>query len=217
MKGDKIKANVLSIQMIPNAEKELLRALHAPDHLPSLGILTTDLDDVSYAAMDEATKESNVRVIYAKSMYAGALNASTKLAGEFIGILAGQSPEDIKCGLKTAVYYMEQEAFFYSADDENRVTYFAHCISQTGSYLSEVAGIPKGQPIAYLIGPPNEAICGLDEALKRAGVHMKVFYGPPTETNFAGGLLTGSREDCEEACSAFSEIINRISDNPKIF
>lgn len=147
MKGDKIKANVLSIQMIPNAEKELLRALHAPDHLPSLGILTTDLDDVSYAAMDEATKESNVRVIYAKSMYAGALNASTKLAGEFIGILAGQSPEDIKCGLKTAVYYMEQEAFFYSADDENRVTYFAHCISQTGSYLSEVAGIPKGQPI----------------------------------------------------------------------
>ena len=63
MKGDKIKANVLSIQMIPNAEKELLRALHAPDHLPSLGILTTDLDDVSYAAMDEATKESNVRVL----------------------------------------------------------------------------------------------------------------------------------------------------------
>ena len=33
---------------------------------------------------------------------------------------------------------------------------------------------------------------GLDAALKAADVRLCVFYGPPSETNFGGGLLTGS-------------------------
>lgn len=217
MRGDPIRATVLSIQEIPGAVDSLLKELSAPPGCRSLGIITTDIDDVSYAALDEATKKADVTVAYAHSMYAGSKNASTRLAGEFIGILAGKTPEDVKSGLAAAVEYIENDACFYSADQENSVLYFAQCISRTGSYLSQIAGIREGQALAYLIAPPNEAICGLDEALKAAEVELKVFYGPPTETNFAGGLLTGEQSACQAACAAFAETVVRVADKPRRF
>ena len=203
--------------MIPNADPMLREALNLREDERSLGLLTTDCDDVSYAALDEATKKAEVRVAYARSMYAGAANASTKLAGEFIGILAGRNPAEVRSGLDAAILYIEQDACFYSANEDDSIVYFAHCISRTGSYLSEAAGVPEGTAMAYLIAPPLEAMVGLDAALKAAQVEMKVFYGPPSETNFAGGLLTGEQAACKAACEAFAESVNKIADAPLIY
>lgn len=217
MKHDKIKTTVLSVKMIPNADLMLREALNLKEDERSLGLITTDCDDVSYAALDEATKKAEVRVAYARSMYAGAANASTKLAGEFIGILAGRNPAEVRSGLDAAIQYIEQDACFYSANAEDSIVYFAHCISRTGSYLSEAAGVREGTAMAYLIAPPLEAMVGLDAALKAAQVELKVFYGPPSETNFAGGLLTGEQAACKAACEAFAESVNNIADNPLIY
>lgn len=217
MKNDLIKTNILSIKIIPNASISLIKALKISKSYCSLGIITTDCDDVSYAALDEATKKSDVKVVYAKSMYAGASNASTKLAGEFIGILAGPSVDEVKSGLEAVVTYIENDACFYSADDNDDIIYFAHCISKSGSYLSKIAKVEEGTPMAYLIAPPMEAIYALDSALKEADVTMKVFYGPPTETNFAGALLVGDQAACKEACEAFSRSVRYVADNPLIY
>ena len=217
MKYDQMKTTVLSVKMIPNADRMLRDALNLREDERSLGLLTTDCDDVSYAALDEATKKAEVRVAYARSMYAGAGNASTKLAGEFIGILAGRNPAEVKSGLDAAIMYIERDACFYSANDEDSIVYFAHCISRTGSYLSSEAGVPEGTAMAYLIAPPLEAMVGLDAALKAAQVELKVFYGPPSETNFAGGLLTGDQAACKAACEAFAETVNKIADQPLVF
>ena len=217
MKHDKIKTTVLSVKIIPNADPMLREALNRREDERSLGLITTDCDDVSYAALDEATKKAEVRVAYARSMYAGAANASTKLAGEFIGILAGRNPAEVRSGLDAAILYIEQDACFYSANSDDSIVYFAHCISRTGSYLSEAAGVREGTAMAYLIAPPLEAMVGLDAALKAAQVEMKVFYGPPSETNFAGGLLTGEQAACKAACEAFAESVNKIADNPLIY
>ena len=217
MKHDQMKTTVLSVKMIPNADKMLRDALNLREDERSLGLLTTDCDDVSYAALDEATKKAEVRVAYARSMYAGAGNASTKLAGEFIGILAGRNPAEVKSGLDAAIMYIERDACVYSANDEDSIVYFAHCISRTGSYLSSEAGVPEGTAMAYLIAPPLEAMVGLDAALKAAQVELKVFYGPPSETNFAGGLLTGDQAACKAACEAFAETVNKIADQPLVF
>ena len=217
MKHDKMKTTVLSVKMIPNADPMLREALNLREDERSLGLLTTDCDDVSYAALDEATKKAEVRVAYARSMYAGAANASTKLAGEFIGILAGRNPAEVRSGLDAAILYIEQDACFYSANEDDSIVYFAHCISRTGSYLSEAAGVPEGTAMAYLIAPPLEAMVGLDAALKAAQVEMKVFYGPPSETNFAGGLLPGEQAACIAACEAFAESVNKIADAPLIY
>ena len=217
MRGDAIKATVLSVQMVPNADPVLLEKLQLPRQLRSLGIITTDCDDVSYAALDEATKKANVRVAYARSMYAGAGNASTKLAGEFIGILAGEDPAEVRSGLEAAARFVREDASFFSANDEDSIVYFAHCISRTGSYLSAGAEVPEGTAMAYLIAPPAEAIVGLDAAMKAADVEMRVFYGPPSETNFAGGLLTGDQAACKAACAAFADAVCRVADRPVEF
>lgn len=217
MKHDPLKTKVLSVRIIPNADRALLDALDVPDYYRSLGILTTDCDDVSYTALDEATKKARVDVVYAKSMYAGAANANTALAGEFIGILAGDNPEEVRSGLDAAILYIENDACFYSANDEDSIAYFAHCISRTGSYLSQMADVPEGTAMAYLIAPPLEAMVALDAALKAADVEMKSFFGPPTETNFAGGLLVGDQAACKAACEAFADMVNQVADDPTAY
>ena len=214
MLGSPMKTTVLSVRIIPNADPMLLQKLDIPQGHRSLGIFTTDCDDVSYAALDEATKKADVQVAYARSMYAGAANANTALAGEFIGILSAENPAEIRSGLEAALSYIENDACFFSANDDDSVVYFAQCISRTGSYLSKAANVPEGTAMAYLIAPPLEAMVGLDAALKAAQVEMKVFYGPPSETNFAGGLLTGDQAACRAACEAFAEAVCGIAASP---
>jgi ethanolamine utilization protein EutL len=217
LKGDKMLTKILGVRIIPNADHMLLEKLDVPKYVRSLGIITTDCDDVSYAALDEATKKANVTVVYARSMYAGSTNASTLLAGEFIGILGAPDPAQVKSGVEAAISFIENDAAFISANDDDSIVYFNCCISRTGSYLSKEAKVPEGTAMAYLIAPPMEAVCGMDAALKAAEVEMKVFYGPPTETNFAGGLLVGDQAACKAACEAFANEINGIAEKPKVY
>ncbi len=217
MAGKQLNTKILAVRIIPNADPMLLKNLDVRPGDKSLGIFTTDCDDVSYTAVDEATKKADVHVAYAKSMYAGSGNASTALAGEFIGILSGPDPEEVRSGLQAAFSLIENDAHFYEANEEGTVVYFAHCISRTGTYLSKQAGVPEGTPMAYLIAPPLEASVGLDAALKAADVELSLYYGPPTETNFAGGLLTGSQASCQAACDAFADAVCRIADDPLVY
>ncbi|MEG2251923.1 MAG: ethanolamine utilization microcompartment protein EutL [Clostridia bacterium] len=205
---------MLSIRVIANLEPELRERLRLPAGARSIGLLTCDSDDVGYTAIDEATKKAEVSVCYATSMYAGASNASTKLAGEFLGILAGATPAEVESGLRAARHFVEHEACFYSANEDDSILYYAHCISRTGLYLSSVAGIATGAPLAYLIAPPLESVYGVDQALKAASVRVVDFYGPPSNTNFGGALLTGTQSDCMAACSAFEQAVLRIADVP---
>lgn len=214
MRNDPLKVTVLSVKLIPNVDDALREKLCLQEGHRSLGMITTDCDDVGYTALDEATKKAEVSVAYAKSFYGGAANANSKLAGEFIGILSGPTPAEVRSGINAAIDFIENDACFYSANDEDSIAYYAHCVSRSGSYLSGVAGVEEGQAIAYLIAPPIEAMYALDAALKAADVQMAAFYGPPSETNFGGGLLTGSQSACKAACDAFAEAVKYVADNP---
>ncbi|WP_300668688.1 ethanolamine utilization microcompartment protein EutL [Desulfoluna sp.] len=214
MKGDALKSKVLSVKMIPNVDQAMVGELTLPPEHRSLGMLTCDIDDVGYTAVDEATKKADVRVVYAKSCYGGAVNANTRLAGEFIAILSGPNPAEVKSGLNAAIDFIEKDACFYSCNEDDSICYYAHCISRSGSFLSGEAKIPEGEAMAYLIAPPIEAVYAVDAALKAADVKMAVFYGPPSETNFGGALLTGSQSACKAACDAFGEAVQHVADHP---
>lgn len=217
MKGDKIPVTLLSCQMIANVSPALAKELVLGPRHKALGLISTDCDDATYLALDEATKASDVDVVYAKSLYAGAANASTKLAGEVIGILAGPSPSEVESGLRAATDFLQSGAGFQCANDEGDIVYLAHCQSRTGSYLSQVANVKQGEAIAYLIAPPVEAMMGLDAAMKASDVEMTAFFAPPSETNFAGGLLTGTQSACLAACDAFRRAVEAVAANPKEF
>lgn len=214
MKNEAIRATVLGVKIISNVSPDLVEAFNLAPHQKSLGILTADIDDVTYTALDEATKAADVEIVYAKSMYGGSANANTKLAGEVIGIMAGPSPAEIRSGLNAALDFIENGASFTSANEDDTIVYYTHCISRTGSYLSKSANIKEGEPIAYLIAPPLEAMYALDAALKAADVKLVTFYGPPSETNFGGALLTGSQSACKAACDAFAAAVQFVADNP---
>ncbi|HBF3048831.1 TPA: ethanolamine utilization microcompartment protein EutL [Clostridioides difficile] len=217
MKNDVIRPNILGIKIISNISPEMAQKLELKSHHKSLGLITADCDDVTYTALDEATKASEVDVVYAKSMYAGAANASTKLAGEVLGIIAGPSPAEVRSGLNAVVDFLEYGATFISANDDDSIAYYSHCVSRTGTYLSEVAGIREGEALAYLVAPPLEAMYALDAAMKAADVKMCELFAPPTETNFGGALLTGSQSACKAACDAFAEAVKSVADNPTGF
>ena len=215
MTNDLIPVNILATHTIANVSESLAARLSLPEGHRSIGIITTDCDDVTYCALDEATKSAAVEVVYGRSLYAGAANASTKYAGEVIGILAGPNPAEVQSGLRSAVSFIQDGAGFRSANEDDSVVYFAHTVSRTGTYLSQTAGVREGEALAYLIAPPLEAVVGLDEAMKAADVELVALYEPPSETNFGGGLLTGTQSACNAAAAAFAEAVKSVAARPR--
>lgn len=201
---------VLSVRYLANASPSLCQALGAPKGYPSLGLLTTDCDDATYIALDEATKASEVTVAYGRSFYAGASNASTPNAGEVIGILAGQTPGAVRSGMEAALAALERLGF----QEVNNVPYLAHTVSSVGDFLAKEAGVPVGSALAYLIAPPLEGMYAMDAALKAADVKLCKLYSPPSETNFGGGLLSGTQSACDAACAAFAAAVTEVAARP---
>ncbi len=206
-----IPVKVLAVRYLASASPSLCKALGAPKGYPCLAMLTTDSDDATYIALDAATKAADVKVCYSRSFYAGAANASTPYAGEVIGILAGPTPGAVRSGMEAALSELERVGFEQVQD----VPYLAHTVSRTGSYLSKEAGVPEGSAIAYLIAPPLESMYAMDSALKAADVTLCKLYTPPSETNFGGGLLTGTQSACQAACAAFAAAVAEVAQRPQ--
>ncbi len=205
-----IPVKILALQYIPNAAKSVCKALGVPAATPSLGLISTDCDDATYIALDEATKAADVAVVYGRSLYAGAANASTPYAGEVIGILAGATPGAVRSGMEAAVEALQRIGF----DEVDGVPYLAHTVSACGTFLAKEAGVKQGEALAYLIAPPLESIVGLDAALKASDVKLCKLYEPPSETNFGGGLLSGTQSACDAACAAFAKAVAGIANAP---
>ena len=206
-----IPVQVLAVRYLASADANICAALGAPGGYRSLAMLTTDCDDATYIALDAATKAADVQVIYAKSFYAGAANASTPYAGEVLGILAAATPAAVKSGMAAAMSALSEIGF----EEIQGVPYLAYTVSSCGTFLAKEAGVQVGSPLAYLIAPPLESMYAMDAALKAADVELCKLYSPPSETNFGGGLLTGTRSSCQAACDAFAAAVADIAAKPK--
>ena len=205
-----ITVKILAVRYLANASPALCRGLGAPIGFPSLGLLTTDCDDATYIALDAATKAAEVEVAYGRSFYAGAANASTPNTGEVIGILAGRTPGAVRSGMEAALSALRRVGF----EEVNKVPYLAHTVSSSGLFLAKEAGVTPGTALAYLIAPPLEGMYAMDAALKAADVELKKLYAPPSETNFGGGLLSGTQSACEAACAAFAQAVAEVAMRP---
>lgn len=202
-----IPVKVLAVRYLQNAA--LSQALGTDRKC--LAMVTTDCDDATFIALDAATKAADAEVVYAKSFYAGAANATQPYAGEVIGILGADTPGDARSAMEAALGALKTIGFAESGG----VSYLAHTVSSAGSFLSAEAGVPLGSALAYLIAPPLESLYGLDAALKAADVKLCCFYGPPSQTNFGGGLLTGTQSACDAACQAFRQSVEEVARFPK--
>ena len=202
-----IPVKILAVRYLQNAA--LSSALGTEKKC--LAMVTADCDDATYIALDEATKAADAEVVYARSFYAGAANATQPYAGEVIGILGADTPPDAASAMDAALSALEKVGF----EEYRGVSFLAHTVSSVGSFLAEEAGVPIGSALAYLIAPPLESVVGLDAALKAADVRLCKFYDPPSQTNFGGGLLTGTQSACTAACQAFREAVMEVADSPR--
>ena len=92
--------------------------------------------------------------------------------------------------------------------------YLAHTVSSVGTFLSKEAGVPVGSALAYLIAPPLEGMYAMDAAMKAADVKLCKLYAPPSETNFGGGLMSGTQSACDAACGAFASAVAEAAERP---
>ena len=205
-----IPVKVLAVRYLANASRSLCTGLGVSGNLTSLGMLTTDCDDATYIALDASTKAAEVEVAYGQSFYAGAANASTPNAGEVIGILAGATPGAVRSGMEAAMGALQRLGF----EEADGVPYLAHTVSSVGTFLAKEAGVAVGSAIAYLIAPPLEGMYALDAALKAADVKLRKLYAPPSQTNFGGGLLSGTQSACDAACAAFAAAVKEVAARP---
>ena len=59
MKRDPLPAHVLATRLIPNVSQDMAKELGLSPEMKSLALITADSDDVTYTALDEATKKAD--------------------------------------------------------------------------------------------------------------------------------------------------------------
>jgi ethanolamine utilization protein EutL len=211
MKLEPLRPKILACRRLDQVDPQLARAFNLnPERHVAAGFITADQDDAMYVALDHGTKFADIDVVYAKSFYAGAAHASGPYSGEILGVIAGPHPDEVKEGLWAIRQALLESVCFYRFEGTTGPAFFPHVIGSLGRYLAPQAGVEPDTAMAYLIAPPLESMIGLDAALKVSSVTLSKFFGPPTETNFGGGYLTGDLYSVEAAAQAFTQAIEEI-------
>lgn len=210
----RVRPRVLANHLIAEVERSFAAELGLGAGHRSVALVTCDIDDALYVALDEATKAADVDVVLARSMYAGADHASGPFSGEAFGVLAAPDVDQARAGLRACVAHLADAVWFEQVAGAVSPAYFAHAVSSCGGFLSREAGVPRGTSLAYLIAPPLEATVGVEHALKQADVALAKWYPPPSETNYAGALLSGDQSAVLAATEAFRSAVHDIVRTP---
>ena len=104
-----VPVRVLASRIIPSVDPGLAAAFKLEPRHRALALFTSDSDDVSYIAIDEATKKAAVDVVYASSFMAG--RPTLRALFRRIYRTARRDPGMSKRGLCTAVDYAPRTAF----------------------------------------------------------------------------------------------------------
>lgn len=214
MRNEIIYPEILSMILIPQVTEDLKEALFLTEKHKSCAIMTATMDDLIFLTMDEATKKADVDVTYIGSFYGGGANASSKLQGEGIGIIAGETVSSVQAGID-AIYelYDSKQIYAVSCNEDNSICSLVYTVASVGSYFAKELNIPLGISMAYLAGPPVESVYATDAADKASGAKLVKYFTPPTVTNTGGAMFIGTQAECAAACEVFAEAIQEIADN----
>ncbi|HOX32920.1 MAG TPA: ethanolamine utilization microcompartment protein EutL [Spirochaetales bacterium] len=211
-----LKPEILAVRLIPNVHPDMAAAMKLEPGEKSVALFTSSIDDPLYIGGDEATKKAECRVASCVSHFAGGAYPSGPLAGEALLILAAPNPAEATAGINALLEFVDREIRYATIDKPPLHVWFSMTISRTGTFLSELAGVEPGQPIAYVVANPLESHYAIERALKAADVKVG-FYARNTETNNSSALLVGTQSACRAACAAFDEAVASVVANPMAF
>jgi ethanolamine utilization protein EutL len=210
-----IKPEILAVRLIANVHPDMAKALELRPEEKSLALFTCSIDDPLYIGGDEATKKADVRVASCVSHWAGGSYPSGPLAGEALLIMAAPNPAEATAGINAVLEFAE--SMRYASVDKPPVhVWLSMTISRSGTFLSELAGVPAGTSLAYVTANPLESHYAMERALKAADVKIGM-YTRHTETNNSGAIFYGTQSACRAACAAFDEAVFSVISNPTAF
>ena len=203
----RLHARVTRIKLIPNITDYHKKYLEIPQEHKSMGILACDMENVMYPALDHASKEANIKVVYSSSAYMGRSNLWAQVRGQVIGIITGANVADVKKGLDYIRVFIEKEAELYAFDEEERMLCYAHLMPRCGKHYRESYGIPRGMAAVHLATSPLENTYALDKALKAGNTRVAKLFDLPTKSNIGGAILYGSQEACRASLDAYMNAV----------
>ena len=95
-------------------------------------------------------------------------------------------------------------------------SFYAGAANATTPFAGEVIGILAAQTPGAVRSGMEAALAELERVgfEDAADVTLCKLYTPPSETNFGGGLLSGTQSACDAACGAFADAVAEIAASP---
>ncbi len=210
----RIHAHVTRIKLIPNITDYHKHFLEIPKDHNSMGLIACDVENVMYPALDHASKEANIKVVYCDCAYNGRDNLWASERGTIIGIITAKNVEDVRRGLDYTKYFIEEEAQLYAFDEEESMLCYAHLMPKCGKYYQQEYGIPQGMSAVHLATSPLQSTYALDVALKAGNTKVARLFDLPTKTNTGGAILYGTQEACRASLDAYLNAVEYCCSQP---
>lgn len=202
------------MKIIPQVTIYHKQFLDIPEDHTCLGLIASDVENIMYLALDDASKKANVKAIYSNSAYCGKNNVWATVRGQAVGMLTGKHVEDVRKGLGYAREFIEKDIEFYSFDEDESLICFGRLIPKIGTYYQDKYHLPANTAIAQLISSPVESMYALDKALKAGNVKIAELVLPPTKTNTGGAVVYGTESACRAARNTFLDEVEYCCMHP---
>ncbi len=209
-----IPLHIVMQKIIANVSSEQRRIWNVPEEHTSVGIISSDCEDVMWLAVDDATKKAKMKVLQIETVYGGVQYSSRKFGGEITAIISGPKVSDVKSALHYIKDYVENHSGNYVFDEEGTLGCYVDLVPRAGKYYQETLGVKEGESIAYLVSTPVESTYGIDKALKASNARLVELFDTPSRVNTGGAILAGSESACKAAVQAFMEAVEYCAFHP---
>lgn len=210
----RVDLHVVMQKVIANITPEQRRIWKVPKEHGSVGIISSDCEDVMWLAVDDATKKANFTVDQIETVYGGVAYSWSRYGGEITAIISGPKVSDVKSALMYIKDYVENHSGNYVLNEEGDLGYYVDLVPRAGKYYQKTLGVKEGESIAYLVSTPVESTYGIDKALKASNARLVDLFATPSRVNTGGAILAGTESACKAAVEAFVNAVEYCAFHP---
>ena len=215
--GRPVDQVITSQKIIANMKDEFREMYDIPEDHSSVGVITSNYADILHCAVDDATKKTKIDVIDCDTYYGGSAVKWSANSGAAFALISGPKVADVTSALRSIEDYVKRQKFLYDLKGDGSLLYFAGLISPAGRYFQEELEVTPSDSLAYVAGPPVEAMYAIDQALKGGDVKVAEFIAPPDFDNCAKAIFVGNESACKNALNAFAQAIEQCAKDPLAF
>jgi len=212
--GRPVEQTITSRKIIANMKDEFREMCDIPENHTTVGVISSDYPDILQCAVDDATKKTRIDVIFCDTYYGGHAVKWSANSGAAFAMISGEKVADVNSAMQSIEDYVRRQRFLYDLKGDGSLLYFAGLISPAGRYFQEELEVTGNDALAYVAGPPVEAMYAIDQALKGGDVKVADFFMPPDSDNCARAVLVGNESACKNALNAFAQAMDQCAKDP---